>query len=83
MKMARLGQKMQRLGQGTGEPGSLKKMSDDEIDRMNKKEMVRMNEQEEMVRKFHPVQEKHCPKLDVPYSPSFGQFSVNNNIMNQ
>ena len=36
MKMARLGQKMQRLGQGTGEPGSLAKMSDDELDRMNK-----------------------------------------------
>jgi|TARA_B110000240_G_scaffold3461_1_gene3929 hypothetical protein len=35
-KMAAYGRTIQQLGQGTGEPGSLKKMSDEELDMMNK-----------------------------------------------
>ena len=35
-KRARFGRTLQQLGQGTGEPGSLAKMSDEELDMMNK-----------------------------------------------
>ncbi len=35
-KMARFGRTLQKLGQGTGEPGSLAKMSDEELGMMNK-----------------------------------------------
>ncbi len=35
-KMARFGRTLQQLGQGTGEPGSLAKMSDEELGMMNK-----------------------------------------------
>ena len=35
-KMARLGRTLQQMGQGSGEPGSLAKMSDEELGMMNK-----------------------------------------------
>lgn len=35
-KMARYGRTLQQMGQGSGEPGSLAKMSDEELDMMNK-----------------------------------------------
>ena len=35
-KMAKLGRRLQQMGQGSGEPGSLAKMSDEELGMMNK-----------------------------------------------
>jgi len=35
-KMAKLGRRLMQMGQGTGEPGSLAKMSDEELGMMNK-----------------------------------------------